>query len=159
MTDYKIKYLRVDGDIQLRSAGISEQKHVESPLDDFLHRCRRVCSSAFCVGSGISDADFPRLNGLTVANRVHLLEPQWNPAVENQAIGRVLRLGQERKVTIIRYAVEKTIEEVSGQSEKILCGKTRSVDWALTNPAGSRIKANTEAAVGWWRFPQQGRET
>ena len=58
-------------------------------------------------------SDFLRLNGLTVANRVHLLEPQWNPAVENQAIGRVLRLDQQRKVTIIRYAVEKTIEEAS----------------------------------------------
>lgn len=52
------------------------------------------------------------LNGLTVANRIHLLEPQWNPAVEKQAIGRVLRLDQREKVTVIRYAVEKTIEEV-----------------------------------------------
>ena len=52
------------------------------------------------------------LNGLTVANRIHILEPQWNPAVENQAIGRVLRLDQQRKVTILRYAMRKSIEEV-----------------------------------------------
>lgn len=47
-----------------------------------------------------------------MANRVHILEPQWNPAVENQAIGRVLRLDQQRKVTIVRYAMLKSIEEV-----------------------------------------------
>ena len=54
---------------------------------------------------------FHRLN-LTAATRVHLLEPQWNPAIEAQAIGRALRLGQTRTVTIIRYVMEKTIEEV-----------------------------------------------
>lgn len=53
-----------------------------------------------------------RLNGLTVANRIHILEPQWNPAVENQAMGRVLRLDQQRKVTILRYAMQGSIEKV-----------------------------------------------
>ena len=55
---------------------------------------------------------FYRLNGLTVANRIHILEPQWNPTVEAQAIGRVVRLGQEEKVTVIRYAMTHSIEEV-----------------------------------------------
>ncbi|KAL9064865.1 MAG: hypothetical protein Q9161_008607 [Pseudevernia consocians] len=50
---------------------------------------------------------------LTAATRVHLVEPQWNPAVEAQAIGRAVRLGQTRKVTVIRYVMEKTIEEVA----------------------------------------------
>ncbi|KAJ5381133.1 uncharacterized protein N7496_003561 [Penicillium cataractarum] len=35
---------------------------------------------------------------LTSATRVHILEPQWNPMVEQQAIGRALRLGQTKKV-------------------------------------------------------------
>ncbi|KAJ8132835.1 hypothetical protein O1611_g787 [Lasiodiplodia mahajangana] len=51
------------------------------------------------------------LNNLSVANRVHILEPQWNPSVEDQAIGRVARLGQTQKVTVIRYIVRNTIEE------------------------------------------------
>lgn len=54
-----------------------------------------------------------RLNGLTVANRVHILEPQWNPSVEKQATGRLLRLGQQKQVTVVQYAMEKSIEEVS----------------------------------------------
>lgn len=56
--------------------------------------------------------DVDSLNGLTVANRVHIIEPQWNPAVESQAIGRVLRLDQQREVTVVRYAMQRSIEEV-----------------------------------------------
>jgi len=52
------------------------------------------------------------LNGLTVANMVHILEPQWKPAVENQAIGHVLRLDQQRRVTVLRYVMQPSIEEV-----------------------------------------------
>ncbi|KAI0861631.1 hypothetical protein F4860DRAFT_524233 [Xylaria cubensis] len=51
------------------------------------------------------------LNNLSVACRVHILEPQWNPSIEEQAIGRVARLGQSKRVTVIRYIVENTIEE------------------------------------------------
>ncbi|KAI1130798.1 SNF2 family N-terminal domain-containing protein [Nemania abortiva] len=53
------------------------------------------------------------LNNLSVENRVHILEPQWNPAIEDQAIGRVARLGQTQKVTVVRYVVKNTIEEVT----------------------------------------------
>lgn len=53
-----------------------------------------------------------RLN-LTAASRIHILEPQWNPSVESQAIGRAIRLGQERQVTVIRYIMKNTVEEVS----------------------------------------------
>ncbi|KAI1752665.1 SNF2 family N-terminal domain-containing protein [Xylaria castorea] len=48
---------------------------------------------------------------LTVANKVHIVEPQWNPSVEEQAIARALRMGQTREVTIIRYMVENTVEQ------------------------------------------------
>ncbi|RYP47846.1 hypothetical protein DL768_006163 [Monosporascus sp. mg162] len=51
------------------------------------------------------------LNNLSVASRVHILEPQWNPYVEDQAIGRVFRLGQNKEVRVIRYIMETTVEE------------------------------------------------
>jgi SWI/SNF-related matrix-associated actin-dependent regulator of chromatin subfamily A3 len=54
---------------------------------------------------------FSRLN-LTAANRIHILEPQWNPSVEEQAIGRAVRLGQSREVTVVKYVAERTVEEV-----------------------------------------------
>ncbi len=49
---------------------------------------------------------------LTIANCVYVLEPQWNPMVESQAIARVLRIGQIRDVRVIRYIVKHTVEEV-----------------------------------------------
>jgi SWI/SNF-related matrix-associated actin-dependent regulator of chromatin subfamily A3 len=50
---------------------------------------------------------------LTAANRVYIIEPQWNPSVETQAIGRVVRLGQDRDVHVTRYLVYGTVEIVS----------------------------------------------
>lgn len=49
---------------------------------------------------------------MTVANFVYIMEPQWNPMVESQAIGRVYRLGQTRPITVIRYLIKDTVEEV-----------------------------------------------
>jgi SWI/SNF-related matrix-associated actin-dependent regulator of chromatin subfamily A3 len=48
---------------------------------------------------------------LTAANHAHLLDPYWNPAVEEQAADRVHRLGQTREVSIHRYVVKNSIEE------------------------------------------------
>lgn len=70
-------------------------------------------------------ADPSRLNGLTVASRVHILEPQWNPSVEEQAVGRVLRLGQQQRVTVIKYAMKNTIEEVSDHEPSQEIGSNR----------------------------------
>ncbi|KAK8084665.1 hypothetical protein PG997_005936 [Apiospora hydei] len=53
------------------------------------------------------------LNGLTVANRIYIMEPQWNPAVEQQAIGRVLRIDQCQPVTVVSYVMRRSIEEAS----------------------------------------------
>ncbi|KAI1760065.1 hypothetical protein GGR53DRAFT_470685 [Hypoxylon sp. FL1150] len=48
---------------------------------------------------------------LTVANRVHIVEPQWNRSGEEQAVPRALRMGKTREVTITRYVMEKTVEQ------------------------------------------------
>jgi SWI/SNF-related matrix-associated actin-dependent regulator of chromatin subfamily A3 len=48
---------------------------------------------------------------LAVASRIYLVEPQWNPSIESQAIGRALRLGQTAQVVIIRYIMQDTVEE------------------------------------------------
>ena len=56
-------------------------------------------------------ANASRLN-LTAANHVFLIEPQWNPMIEDQALDRVYRIGQKKQVTTTRYIVNKTLEEV-----------------------------------------------
>ncbi|KAI4608165.1 hypothetical protein J4E80_009173 [Alternaria sp. BMP 0032] len=48
---------------------------------------------------------------LATANRVFIVEPQWNPSVENQAVARALRLGQKQAVLVTRYVVEQTVEQ------------------------------------------------
>jgi SNF2 family DNA or RNA helicase len=50
---------------------------------------------------------------LAVANTVHIFEPQWNPMVESQAVARVVRLGQKKPVSIIRYIIRGTVEQAS----------------------------------------------
>lgn len=51
---------------------------------------------------------------LSVASRVHLLEPGWNPMLEQQALDRVHRLGQTCQVIITCYYVAgpNSVEEV-----------------------------------------------
>ena len=48
---------------------------------------------------------------LTAADYVYLLDPWWNPAVENQAIDRAYRIGQDKKVIAYRMISKDTIEE------------------------------------------------
>ncbi len=48
---------------------------------------------------------------LTQASYVFLLEPWWNPAVENQAISRAHRIGQTQHVICYRFISLGTIEE------------------------------------------------
>ena len=48
---------------------------------------------------------------LTAADHVFLLDPWWNPAVEDQAADRAHRIGQERPVLVYRLVAEGTVEE------------------------------------------------
>ncbi len=48
---------------------------------------------------------------LTEADYCFLLDPWWNPAVENQAIDRTHRIGQTRQVMVYRMIARATIEE------------------------------------------------
>jgi SNF2 family DNA or RNA helicase len=47
---------------------------------------------------------------LTAADYVYLVDPWWNPAVENQAIDRIYRIGQHKKVVAVRLICPDTIE-------------------------------------------------
>eukprot|EP01025_Chloroclados_australasicus_P041985 TRINITY_DN44749_c0_g1_i1.p2 TRINITY_DN44749_c0_g1~~TRINITY_DN44749_c0_g1_i1.p2 ORF type:complete len:161 (-),score=17.25 TRINITY_DN44749_c0_g1_i1:236-718(-) len=48
---------------------------------------------------------------LTVASHVMLMDPWWNPAVEQQAQDRIHRLGQYKPITVTRFIIAGTIEE------------------------------------------------
>ena len=48
---------------------------------------------------------------LTGADMVILYDPWWNPAAEEQATDRAHRIGQQKKVTVIRLVTGESIEE------------------------------------------------
>jgi SNF2 family DNA or RNA helicase len=48
---------------------------------------------------------------LTAADHVFLLDPWWNPAVEDQAADRTHRIGQDRPVMVYRLVAKDTVEE------------------------------------------------
>ena len=48
---------------------------------------------------------------LKSADYVFLMDPWWNPAVEEQAIDRAHRLGREKPTFIYRLVAQGTIEE------------------------------------------------
>lgn len=56
---------------------------------------------------------------LTAADYVYIVDPWWNPAVENQAIDRCYRIGQDKKVIAYRMICKDTLEE------KIMSYKTQ----------------------------------
>ncbi|KIW10369.1 hypothetical protein PV08_11331 [Exophiala spinifera] len=63
---------------------------------------RVLLVSITCGGQGLD---------LTAANHAYLLEPQWNPMLEEQAMARVHRLGQEKAVRLVRFLMKDTFEE------------------------------------------------
>ena len=58
----------------------------------------------------------PRAGGsglnITAANHVIHYNPEWNPALEDQASARAHRRGQRRPVTVRRLIYARTVEEV-----------------------------------------------
>lgn len=92
------KVLRLDGSMNAKKRGevIREFGEKDESIPTIL------LASLKASGAGIN---------LTAASRVYLLEPWWNPAVEEQAMDRVHRIGQKEDVTITRLIARNSIEE------------------------------------------------
>ncbi|KAI5124171.1 hypothetical protein M0805_000978 [Coniferiporia weirii] len=90
-----IRYDRLDGTMKRddRTRAMDALKH--DP------KCEVLLVSLKAGGVGLN---------LTSAQRVYLMDPYWNPAVENQAVDRIHRLGQTRPVTTVKLIIENTIE-------------------------------------------------
>ena len=48
---------------------------------------------------------------LVCASQCYLCDLWWNPAVEEQAVNRIHRIGQTRPVTVKRLIIRSTVEE------------------------------------------------
>lgn len=67
---------------------------------------------------------------LTAASNAFLMDPWWNPAVEEQAVMRIHRIGQSKSVSIKRFIVKGTVEE---RMEAVQARKQRLISGALTD--------------------------
>ncbi|KAL6899143.1 hypothetical protein ACP4OV_005801 [Aristida adscensionis] len=67
---------------------------------------------------------------LTAASNAFVMDPWWNPAVEEQAVMRIHRIGQTKAVSIKRFIVKGTVEE---RMEAVQARKQRMISGALTD--------------------------
>jgi len=94
LDDENIMYSYIDGSIRDRDSEIKRFQE-DKKTEVFL-------LSLKAGGVGIN---------LTAADYVFLLDPWWNPAVEQQAIDRSHRIGRTGKVTAYKCIVKGTVEE------------------------------------------------
>ncbi|KAI0513038.1 hypothetical protein F5B22DRAFT_284236 [Xylaria bambusicola] len=76
----------------------------DAAIDDFMKKpeVKIMLVSLRCGNAGLN---------LYAATRVIMLDPFWNPSVEDQAIKRAHRLGQTKPVVAYRILVEETVED------------------------------------------------
>ncbi len=77
---------------------------------------------------------------LTAADTVILYDPWWNPAVEEQAIDRAYRIGQDKPVFVYRLVASGTIEEKMDE----LKAKKRALASSIFDQTGNPTTALTE---------------
>jgi SNF2 family DNA or RNA helicase len=89
-----IPYLRLDGSTRDRAAVVREFQGRGGPPV--------LLISLKAGGTGLN---------LTAADHVFIVDPWWNPAVEDQAADRAHRIGQDKPVMVYRLVAEETVEE------------------------------------------------
>jgi len=101
LQDNGLHYVRLDGKLtcKQRSKVLSSFRLDQS---DPMSSANILLVSLKAGGVGLN---------LTSASQVFILDPWWNPAVEEQAIDRVHRIGQTKTVIVKRMIVANSIEE------------------------------------------------
>ncbi|MFD2598196.1 DEAD/DEAH box helicase [Sphingobacterium corticis] len=118
-----VKYAYLDGGTKDREAAVNQFKN-DSSTRIFL-----ISIKAGGVGLNLTEADY-----------VFILDPWWNPAVEQQAIDRSHRIGQKRNVFIYRFISKDSVEEkiVALQNRK------KKLSSALITTEESFVKSLTQ---------------
>ena len=124
--DKGIPYAYLDGSTQNRGDVVKQFQEDEKT------RVFLISIKAGGVGLNLTEADY-----------VFILDPWWNPAVEQQAIDRTHRIGQTKNVFIYKFITKDSVEE------KILALQQRklSVARALITTEESFIKSLTAEEI------------
>ncbi|KAI1267760.1 hypothetical protein F5Y18DRAFT_310085 [Xylariaceae sp. FL1019] len=94
--DARFKYCRYDGSMTAQARNEAVEKFM------FDRNMKVMLISLKAGNAGLN---------LYAATRVIMLDPFWNPSVEDQAIARAHRLGQTKPVTAYRILVKNTVED------------------------------------------------
>ncbi|XP_061345365.1 DNA repair protein RAD5A [Gastrolobium bilobum] len=114
-TRNNISFVRLDGTLNLQQ----REKVIKQFSED--SDTQVLLMSLKAGGVGIN---------LTAASNAFVMDPWWNPAVEEQAVMRIHRIGQTKKVAIKRFIVKGTVEE---RMEAVQARKQRMISGALTD--------------------------
>ncbi|KAI0020240.1 SNF2 family N-terminal domain-containing protein [Xylariomycetidae sp. FL0641] len=96
LADVGIRCIRFDGKVPQKERGSVVKTFRSNP------NIRVMLLTLSCGAVGLN---------LTVASRAYLIEPHWNPTIEEQALARIHRLGQVREVETVRFYVKDSLEE------------------------------------------------
>lgn len=83
---------------------ITSSKKRQDIIDEFANNSNESVFICQITAGGVG------LN-IQAANQVIICEPQWKPSIENQAIGRVYRMGQTKNVTVYHLLTKNSIDE------------------------------------------------
>ncbi|KAI1735393.1 SNF2 family N-terminal domain-containing protein [Xylaria scruposa] len=105
LVEKKIKCARLEGKMNIKKRDEAVEKLNNDP------ETRVMLASLHAAGVGVN---------LTAADTVILTDCWWAPAIEDQAVDRVHRIGQKRPVTVYKLLVEGSVEYrvLDVQSEK-----------------------------------------
>ncbi|KAA1097667.1 hypothetical protein PGT21_016583 [Puccinia graminis f. sp. tritici] len=92
----RFRFVRLDGTLSTR-----KRKKALETFNDPRKPCILVCSLKV-AGVGLN---------LIKANRVYMMDTWWNEAIENQAIDRIHRFGQQKPTYVVRFLVSNSIED------------------------------------------------
>lgn len=96
LEDNNVKFVRLDGKMSRKNRNQSLDAFRDDPT---------VCVILISIMAGGLGLN------LTTGSKVYVMEPQFNPAAEAQAVDRVHRLGQRREVFTYRFIMKDSFEE------------------------------------------------
>lgn len=126
----KIKYYYLDGSTN----ATDRKKAVANFQDDDKVKIFLISLKAGGVGLNLTSADY-----------VYLVDPWWNPAVEQQAIDRTHRIGQTQKVFAYKLICKDSIEEKILQLQQ----KKKALSADLISDENGFVKKLTKEDVAY----------
>ena len=129
LADSEFNCVRLDGNMSLTDRNQAVQSFSNDPnVHVFLIQINTG-------GQGIN---------LQAANRIYIMSPNWNPAMEYQAIGRAHRTGQKKTVYVTKFCITSGDKQMPFIEENILKLQEKKKDIIANILNDHRIKETIE---------------